>query len=71
MQADGIAQLHALIARLDAARRRLDAAADADAAVPVLEEMQGIAHEVATEVDRRRRAAADEAERDDAQLGLL
>ena len=40
-------------------------------AVPILEEMQALAQELGVEVDRRRRLAADEAERDDSQLGLL
>ncbi len=65
-----VGQLEALLARLEAARARLGAAADAAAALPVLEELHGLAQEVAAEVDRQRRAAADEAERDDGQLAL-
>jgi len=58
-----------LVARLEAVRARLDAVAGPDEAVQALEELQETAREIAAEVDRRRRALADE--RGDGQLDLL
>jgi hypothetical protein len=58
-----------LIARLEAARTRLDAVETPDDAVAALEELQETAREISAEIDRRRRALADE--RGDGQLDLL
>jgi hypothetical protein len=58
-----------LVARLEAARARLDAVAGPDEAVLALEELQETAKEIAAEIDRRRRALADE--RGDGQLDVL
>ncbi len=58
-----------LVARLDAARARLDAVESPDDAVAALEELQETARAISTEIDRRRRALADE--RGDGQLDLL
>ncbi len=62
-----IAHLQSLVARLDDARGRLEAATDAAGAAEVLAELDEIAQAVSAEVDRQRRAAAG----DDSQLGLL
>ncbi len=67
---DPVASLEALLARLEDARARLDAVEDADGALPILAELHELSQAVAAEVDRRRRAAADEAEQDDGQLEL-
>jgi hypothetical protein len=69
--ADRVARLQDLLDRLEAARARLDAAADADSAVEILGELERLAQEVAAEVDRQRRAVADDDGSDDAQLDLL
>ncbi|MCX6391295.1 MAG: hypothetical protein NTX95_02185 [Actinobacteria bacterium] len=58
-----------LVARLEAARVRLDAVDSPDDAVSALEELQETAREISAEIDRRRRALADE--RGDGQLDLL
>ena len=58
-----------LVARPEAARARLDAVEGPDEAVLALEELQETAKEIAAEIDRRRRALADE--RGDGQLDLL
>jgi hypothetical protein len=58
-----------LVARLEAARTRLDAVETPDDAVAALEELQETAREISAEIDRRRRALADE--RGDGQLDLL
>ena len=58
-----------LVARLEAARVRLDAVDSPDAAVAALEDLQETARAISTEIDRRRRALADE--RGDGQLDLL
>ncbi len=58
-----------LVARLEAARTRLDAVESPDDAVMALEELQETARAISTEIDRRRRALADE--RGDGQLDLL
>ena len=58
-----------LVARLEAARVRLDAVDSPDDAVCALEELQETAREISAEIDRRRRALADE--RGDGQLDLL
>lgn len=58
-----------LVARLEAARARLDAVDSPDDAVSALEELQETAREISAEIDRRRRALADE--RGDGQLDLL
>jgi hypothetical protein len=58
-----------LISRLEAARDRLDAVDEPDAAVAALEELQEAARGISAEIDRRRRALADE--RGDGQLDLL
>ncbi len=65
-----VAALGALLARLEDARARLDAVEDAGQALPILAELHELSQAVATEVDRQRRAAADEAEQDDGQLEL-
>ena len=66
---DRVEHLKSLLDRLDA-RARLEAAPDAAAAADVLNELNGIAQEVSAEVERQRRAVAED-EGDDAQLGLL
>jgi hypothetical protein len=58
-----------LVARLEAARTRLDAVETPDDAVAALEDLQETAREISAEIDRRRRALADE--RGDGQLDLL
>ena len=58
-----------LVARLEAARTRLDAVETPDDAVAALEDLQETAREISSEIDRRRRALADE--RGDGQLDLL
>ena len=58
-----------LVARLESARARLGADATPDDAVAALEELQETARAISAEIDRRRRALADE--RGDGQLGLL
>ncbi len=58
-----------LVARLEAARVRLDAVDSPDDAVSALEELQETAREISAEIDRRRRSLADE--RGDGQLDLL
>ncbi len=58
-----------LVARLEAARTRLDAVDSPDDAVSALEELQETAREISAEIDRRRRSLADE--RGDGQLDLL
>ena len=59
-----------LVARLEDARARLEAEdATPDEAVRALEELQEAARAFSAEIDRRRRALADE--RGDGQLGLL
>ena len=58
-----------LVARLEAARVRLDGVDSPDDAVSALEELQETAREISAEIDRRRRALADE--RGDGQLDLL
>jgi hypothetical protein len=59
----------ALVARLEAARERLDAVETPDDAVVALEDLQETARAISAEIDRRRRALADE--RGDGQLDLL
>jgi hypothetical protein len=59
---DGLEKLHALLARIDDATGRLEGTDDADDAVAALAELDGLAQELAAEVERQRRAAADEAE---------
>lgn len=61
--------LDELVARLEAARARLDEVDVPDDAVAALEELQETARSISTEIDRRRRALADE--RGDGQLDLL
>lgn len=63
-------RLDGLLRRLEEARARLDAVEGAEEALPVLAELDELAQQVAAEVDRSRRAAADEADRDDGQLEL-
>jgi len=58
-----------LVARLEAARARLDSVDSPDDAVSALEELQETSREISAEIDRRRRALADE--RGDGQLDLL
>ena len=58
-----------LVARLEAARTRLDVVDSPDDAVSALEELQETAREISAEIDRRRRSLADE--RGDGQLDLL
>ncbi|MGI9116177.1 MAG: hypothetical protein ACR2JV_00900 [Gaiellales bacterium] len=58
-----------LVARLEAARERLAGVESPDDAVTALEELQETAREISAEIDRRRRALADE--RGDGQLDLL
>jgi hypothetical protein len=70
MGEDRIAELDALLGRLDDARLRLEGAGGAEDALPILAELHELSQAVAVEVDRQRRAAADEAERDDGQLEL-
>ena len=61
--------LDELVARLEDARTRLDGVEVPDDAVAALEELQETARAISAEIDRRRRALADE--RGDGQLGLL
>ena len=61
--------LDELVATLEAARARLDEVDAPDDAVAALEELQETARAISAEIDRRRRALADE--RGDGQLGLL
>ncbi|CAA9540347.1 MAG: hypothetical protein AVDCRST_MAG79-1802 [uncultured Thermoleophilia bacterium] len=70
MADDRLAGLDALLARLEDARVRLERADGAEAALPILAELHELSQAVAVEVDRQRRAAADEAEQDDGQLEL-
>jgi hypothetical protein len=65
-----IQDLEALLGRLEQARERLEHATDAEQAVAALEELDRIAQDVSSEVDRQRRNLAD-AGVDDGQLGLL
>ena len=67
---DPVEHLKTLLDRLEDARSRLEAAPDAAAAADVLGELNAIAQEVSAEVERQRRAVAED-EGDDAQLGLL
>jgi hypothetical protein len=59
----------ALVARLEAARARLEDVESPEDAVAALEDLQETAREISSEIDRRRRALADE--RGDGQLDLL
>ena len=68
---DRIDHLKALLDRLEDARARLEAAPDAATAADVLGELNEVAQEVSAEVERQRRAVADDEGGDDAQLGLL
>ena len=61
--------LDELVARLEAARVRLDEGDAPDDAVAALEELQETARAISAEIDRRRRALA--AARGDGQLDLL
>ena len=61
--------LDELVAKLEDARMRLDEVELPDDAVAALEELQETARAISAEIDRRRRALADE--RGDGQLGLL
>ena len=61
--------LDELVARLEGARTRLEEVEVPDEAVAALEELQETARAISAEIDRRRRALADE--RGDGQLGLL
>jgi hypothetical protein len=61
--------LDELVAKLEDARTRLDGVEVPDDAVAALEELQETARAISAEIDRRRRALADE--RGDGQLGLL
>lgn len=49
-----------LVAHLEAARARLDSIATPDEAVAALEDLQETARAISAEIDRRRRALADE-----------
>jgi hypothetical protein len=71
MADEQVAHLQVLLDRLEAARAKLDGAADASTAADVLAELNEIAQEVAAEVERQRRALGDDEPGDDAQLGLL
>lgn len=68
---DRIDHLKSLLDRLEEARARLEAAPDAATAADVLGELNDVAQEVSAEVERQRRAVADDEGGDDAQLGLL
>ena len=59
---EGLDRLHDLLARIDDATRRLEATSDADLAVTALAELDELARALSAEVERQRRAAADEAE---------
>jgi len=59
---EGLDRLHDLLARIDDATGRLEATDDADLAVTALAELDELARELSAEVERQRRAAADEAE---------
>jgi hypothetical protein len=65
-----IAHLKGLLARLEAANARLATVPDATEAADVLAEINEIAHEISTEVERQRRAVAED-DGPDGQLGLL
>jgi hypothetical protein len=67
---DRVEHLKSLLDRLEDARGRLETAPDAAAAADVLNELNAIAQEVSAEVERQRRAVAED-DGDDAQLGLL
>lgn len=49
-----------LVAQLEAARARLDSVETPDEAVAALEDLQETARAISAEIDRRRRALADE-----------
>ncbi|MGA0122885.1 MAG: hypothetical protein ACO3KD_07765 [Gaiellales bacterium] len=66
---DEVDPIDELISRLEAARARLDEVEEPDGAVQALEELQEAARGISAEIDRRRRALADE--RGDGQLDLL
>jgi hypothetical protein len=66
-----VTHLQALLARLERARAALGEATDTDTATAVLADLNEIAQEVAAEVERQRRALADDTAADDTQLGLL
>jgi hypothetical protein len=59
---DGLERLQDLLARIDDVAQRLESGEDADLAVASLGELDELARELAAEVERQRRAAADEAE---------
>ena len=67
---DRVEHLKMLLDRLEEARARLEAASDAAEAADALGELNVISQEVSAEVERQRRAVAED-EGDDAQLGLL
>ena len=68
---DRIEHLHALLARLESANARLATAPDAAVAAGILAEINEVAHEVSTEVERQRRAVGEDDGVHDPQLGLL
>jgi hypothetical protein len=59
---EGLDRLQELLARIDEVTDRIQATGDADVAVAALGELDELARELAAEVERQRRAAADEAE---------
>ncbi len=69
---DRVARLQALLNDIDAAQRELDlVGSDPQAATRVLERLNDLARQVATEVERERRAMQDDSADLDSQLGLL
>lgn len=60
---EGVDRLQELLARIDAATARLEGSDDPDEAVAALAELDALAQELSSEVERQRRAAADAEER--------
>jgi len=60
---EGVDRLQELLTRIDAATARLEGSDDPEEAVAALAELDALAQELSSEVERQRRAAADEEER--------
>ena len=54
-ESDSQSRLRSLLDRLEAARARLEAADDSEAAIDVLQELVELGKEVQTEIDRQKR----------------
>ena len=57
MSQDPVARAEELLARLEAARGRLDATQDPEAAIEILQELSTLARDVEVELERARRDA--------------